>query len=95
MPPLRARGDGATGEVRERVRDDLIICCQCGCEYLHIADLSDDDIEDYALSITAWPHTLGERLRTAWQALRGRKFWYSEVCLGAEEMRRLREWLAE
>jgi hypothetical protein len=79
--------------MQRQVTDDLMVRCACGIEYLSVADLSEDGIVEYSLSITSWPHTLRGRLAAAWQALRGHKFYYSEVILLAEDVRRLREWI--
>jgi hypothetical protein len=75
------------------MNDNLIIRCQCGVEYLEFVDLSGGGFEDYALSITCWPYRFTERLKAAWQALLGHKFYYNEVCLNGADMRRLRDWL--
>jgi hypothetical protein len=76
------------------VIDDLDLRCDCGVEYLSLADLTEDGLELCSVSITAWPHTFKERLERAWLALCGRKFYYNEVLFCGKDARQIRDWFA-
>lgn len=76
----------------------VTIPCSCGCSVVSIIEFEewkDDPRSFYAEFYTMVRPRFRDRFKTAWAVFRGREHWLHDVCMQAEGLEELRDYLNE